>query len=53
MKSKKSSVATDSRSRFTLSIKRFVVSLTALLSGHNSLVVIVSEHKTKLLTVVF
>ncbi len=30
MKPKKTSVATDSRSRFTLSIHRFVVSLTAL-----------------------
>jgi hypothetical protein len=31
MNPKKSSVSTDSRSRFTLPIRRFVVSLTALL----------------------
>jgi hypothetical protein len=34
MNPKKSSVATDSRSRFTLSIHRFVVSLTALAAWH-------------------
>ena len=34
MNPKKTSVATDSRSRFTLSIHRFVVSLTALGMPH-------------------
>jgi hypothetical protein len=38
MNPKKSSVATDSRSRFTLSIHRFVVSLTALITTQMLLV---------------